>query len=212
MSKERLAIISSYDDFCGNASYTKALVRGLTAHYEVTVISLDVELLKKGEPNNVRRYIKGICKELENFDCVNIQFEAGLFGSSRSSMIRNFFAIAKASKKLVLTMHRIHGKVPYPSLISLGKSLLKLKIKPYLAGWEKACQNNRWARLYSEVMRFCVSKKVPIIVHTQRDRKFINLKFGYDQVFDHPLSFYNQEYLESISRLIRDQIFAKTCL
>jgi len=200
MIKEKLAIISSYDDFCGNASYTKALVDGLAKHYEVTVISLDIETLRKGEAKNVRKYIKSICKQLASVDCVNIQFEAGLFGASRSCMKKNFFAIAKASKKLVVTVHRIHGKQNYPSLIQLGKILLKLKFKPFLAEWQNICRNNRWASLYEDVITFCKARKIPVIVHTQRDRKFINLKFGYDQVFDHPLSFYDQDHLEKISK------------
>ena len=35
MVKEKLAIVSSYNDLCGNASYTKVLVDGLSENFDV---------------------------------------------------------------------------------------------------------------------------------------------------------------------------------
>ena len=37
MTKQKLAIVSSYDELCGNASYTKALAEGLSVYFDVTV-------------------------------------------------------------------------------------------------------------------------------------------------------------------------------
>lgn len=46
-AKSRLGIISSYNEACGNASYTKALVSAFSDHFDVSVISLNVDLLRK---------------------------------------------------------------------------------------------------------------------------------------------------------------------
>lgn len=200
MDKEKLAIVSSYNDLCGNASYTKALCDSLSKHYIVTVIPLNVDLLRKGDSKLVWNHVKAICKQLETFDCVNIQFEAGLFGSNLSSMMKNFFAIAKASKRLVLTMHRVHGKEIYPGIIFLGKTFLTARFGEYLKAWQQAYGHNRWANLYKKVLKFCIHRNVPIIVHTPRDREFIKERFNYDKVFDHPLCFYDQEQIESIAK------------
>lgn len=198
MNKEKLAIISSYNDLCGNASYTKALCESLSEHYTVTVIPLNVDLLRKGQAVLVRTHIKSICTQLEDFDCVNIQFEAGLFGSSLPAIKKNFFSIARASKRLVITMHRIHGKKQYPGYVYLGKTLFTGGIRHYLEVWREAHAYNRWANLYDTVVSFCIERNVPIIVHTPRDRAFILERFNYNKVFDHPLCFYDQSQIDSI--------------
>lgn len=196
--KEKLAIISSYDDFCGNASYTKALREGLARHYDVTVISLNVRLLRNESRKRIQQYLKQICEQLQSYDCVNIQFEEGLFGSSFSSIKYSFFTIAKACKKLVLTMHRVHGKMKYPNFALLGKSLLKFKLKPYVKSFLQTYATNRHVPLYNSIIKFCKRRQIPIIVHTLRSKEFIQEKFSYQNVFDHPLSFYDQTYIESI--------------
>ncbi len=199
MKKEKLAIISSYDDFCGNASYTRAIKDGLTRHYDVTVISLNVRLLRSEGKKRIRQYVKKVCEQLQSFDVVNIQFEEGLFGSSMSSIKHSFFAFAKASKQLVLTMHRVHGKVQYPNWISLVKNLLKLNPKPFIKNLMKAYATNRHVPLYNSMINFCIKRKIPILVHTPKSKEYIQEKFLYDLVYDHPLSFYDQSHIEAIA-------------
>ncbi len=200
MKKEKLAIVSSHSDFCGNASYTKALGDGLAKYYDLTVVSLNVEILRKGSSRRVRQYIDLLCAELQSFDCVNIQFEAGLFGLSLSGIRKNLFQVARASKKVVLTMHRIDGELRYPSVSHAGKILLSSGLKRLFRSYIEVYANNRCVSLYSKVVRFCMKYKMPIIVHTQRDRKYIKQRFGFDLVFDHPLCFYNQSYIQSLAK------------
>lgn len=195
---KKLAIISSYDDLCGNASYTKALEKELSNYYDVTVISLNIELLRKGDPKIARMHIEKICEELKSFDYVNIQFEAGLFGSDIRQIKKRFFAVASACKKAVVTMHRFQTKDKYPGLAFLGKSLLRWKLKPFVREFLHAYANNKGAPIYSGVIKYCKKRRFPIIVHTQRDRKLIETQVNYDLVFDHPLCFYNQAYMDSI--------------
>ncbi len=198
MVKEKLGIVSSYDELCGNASYTKALVAGLSEYYDVTVVPLNVEMLRNGEKRSGEAHIREVCQQLKELDCVNVQFEAGLFGSTLPSMLNRFLAIGRASKKLVLTMHRFHAKRKYPNLPMFGKALLNRGIGQLVLDFQFAYANNRYLSLYNQVIQFCKKKKAPIIVHTPKERDLIKIRCKYDQVYDHPLCFFEQDYIESI--------------
>lgn len=200
MAKEKLGIVSSYDELCGNASYTKALVEEFSKHYDVTVVPLHVEMLRKGESAAAEMHIKKICEELKTFDCVNIQFEAGLFGSSLSSILRRFLAIGRSCKKFVLTMHRFHAKEKYPTFKMLVKALFRGELHHRFHDIQFAYANNRYLPLYNKVIEFCKKQKASIVVHTPRECELIKVKFNYDQVYDHPLSFFGQDYIESIRK------------
>jgi glycosyltransferase involved in cell wall biosynthesis len=210
MAKESLAIVSSYDELCGNASYTKALVDGLSKYFDVTVISLNVEMLRKGEIVTGDLHIQEICRRLKSFDCVNIQFEAGLFGSDLALILNRFLAIAKSSKRFVMTMHRFHAKEKYPSLKLLVKSLIQKDLKKRLFDFQFAYVNNRYLPLYNKVIAFCKKKGAPIIVHTKRECELIKNKFKYDKVYDHPLCFYEQGFIESIKKKYSRKEFCNT--
>src|SRR3569832_1265615 len=92
MKKERLAIVSSYDELCGNASYTKVLEQELSKFYDVTVLSLDVELLRQKRNKQALHHIKTLSEQLKEYDCVNFQLEAGLYGACPLVFLFFFFA------------------------------------------------------------------------------------------------------------------------
>lgn len=154
-AKSRLGIISSYNEACGNASYTKALVSAFSDHFDVSVISLNVDLLRKKDSKSANAYIKNICKELKNYDYVNIQFEAGLFGSSTALIWKRFAAITRSCKKIVLTMHRYDTIQELPNLAFIGKCLLKRNIKLLFSGYLKTLANNYHASLYHQIIKLC---------------------------------------------------------
>lgn len=197
MQKKQLGIVSSYNDMCGNASYTRALETGLAKHFDVSVVSLNVELLRKGDFKSAQKHLEKICEQLKTFDCVNIQFEAGLFGSEPKIAQKRFFQIAGACKKVVLTMHRYQAKDKYPGLVFLGKNFGN--IKAFIGVCRKVYGNNRYVPLYHNVIKFCKKRNIPIVVHTPRDRALIEINLHYDRVYDHPLCFYDQNQIESLS-------------
>lgn len=212
MTKKTLAIVSSYDELCGNASYTKALADGLSNYYDVTVVSLNVELLRGREKATAKAHIQDICRQLKTFDCVNIQFEAGLFGSKLPLILSRFLAVARASKRFVLTMHRFHAKEKYPSIKIFVKALLERKIKQRVDDFKIAYINNRYLPLYHKVIAFCKKKNAPILVHTKRDVDLIRKKCKYNSVYDHPLCFYTQQYLETLKKGYSKQDFCSQYL
>ena len=209
-TKSRLGIISSYNEACGIASYTKALVAAFSDHFDVAVIALNVDLLRKKDSRSANAYIKNICKELKNYDYVNIQFEAGLFGSSTALIWKRFFAIARACKKIVLTMHSYSPTQELPNLAFIGKCLLKRNIKLIFSSYLKALANNYYASLYHRIIKLCKKNNFPILVHNQRDRNLIAIKYDYQAIFDHPLCFHTQEYMESLAKTTTKKDFCQS--
>ena len=107
---KKLAIISSYNESCGNASYTEVLRREFAKYYEVDVLSLQLDVLSSNA-SNIRKiaeeHIDELAKSLKNYDYVNIQFEAGLYGNNKKDILRRVKKLIEASNNLIVTMHRV---------------------------------------------------------------------------------------------------------
>lgn len=201
LKKPNLAIISSYNELCGNASYTKALADGLREIYEVEVIALNTDLLRnKGTKKQSELHIESICNQIKNFDHVNIQFEAGLFGVQPKFILKRFKKIISNCKKLVITMHRYDAYEKKPGFKQLIKSLLKRKLSIFFGRLNWVQANNKYAFLYSAIIKVCKSNKIPIIVHTPRDSQLIRTIHQYKHVYDHPLCFFSQAKIAQIRK------------
>jgi glycosyltransferase involved in cell wall biosynthesis len=189
---KRLAIVSSYNENCGNASYTHVLKKAFSEHFDVEVLSLDLFLIQKSAPKFGDAHIKGIAEKLKSFDYVNIQFEAGLYGRSHKSILRRIGWLIEASPNLVLTMHRIDAPGTTAGSIlaeivnhrSINRALHLLRVR-------------RWSILYKQIVDMCASqsrkKNVWIKVHTRRERRIVREIFGFENVIDFPLSFLSPE-------------------
>lgn len=107
---KKLAIVSTYDDLCGIAGYTKALVRQLQQDYEVTVFDLDQYLLRS-TMRPLRKLgdqlIAEIVSQLPDFDAVNIQLEHGTLGSTHADIVRRFERLALHDKPLTVSFHTV---------------------------------------------------------------------------------------------------------
>ncbi len=198
--RKKLAIVSSYNELCGNAAYTKALSKALEKHMDVTVVPLNTGLLRRTESEAAQSHIKKICQELKTFDYVNIQFEADLFGTNHHSICSRFIQIADVCKNLVLTMHQIVFPFKYPGIVQIAKNTIKRDFKKTLQSYRKTFFHNSRAALYNKMIGYCKIKKIPIVVHTKRDRDDISFHFNYDLVFDHPLCFHEQSYIDSLAQ------------
>jgi hypothetical protein len=109
-SRPRLAVISTYNDLCGIAGYTRGLERQLGDMFDVTVFDLDQYLLRATH-RRVRRFadrhIRAICREIREFDAVNLQLEHGTLGGERRDIYRRFCWILWAAPRISVTFHTI---------------------------------------------------------------------------------------------------------
>jgi glycosyltransferase involved in cell wall biosynthesis len=206
---KKIAIVSTHDTLCGNAAYTKALAENLSKYFEVQIIPLNMALLRSDDKNAGKYHIETLAAQLKEFDAVNIQFEAGLFGASPKTIARHFFPLAKACKHLVVTMHRFHGKVPYPNIRQLVKSLVTKKGFKTRKRAQIAYSNNKHVALYHKIAQFCKKRRFPILVHTPREAEALRLRCGHPIVHHHPLCFFDSSYYERLKTTYTRKDFCK---
>ena len=188
----RLAIISTYDEVCGIAGYTRALEQQLRPHAEVTVFDLDQYLLRS-QHNRVQRladkHIKEIAARLSEFDSVNIQLEYGTLGRTSAQIVRRLRKLVKAAPALSVTFHTILGHEPL-DWRAIGRSLLTGRVNRAIA-IVTAFRRNRdlAARTYRLLHSRQRTHPVNVIVHTKRDARLLQDVFLLRNVTHHPLSY-----------------------
>jgi len=186
--KKRLAIVTSFDDLCGNAEYSDVLKNGLGQFFEVSIIPLNMDIMRTMTRRSVDRYIRSVAKQLRDYDYVNIQFESGLFGIFPNDILKRLRYLLNSSKKIILTMHRVDIKKP---ILSVGclQSILALKPKKLVTEIMNNWRNNRFAKLYSRIVKSCVRRKSSIVVHSKREKHRILSISNNAKVADHPLAY-----------------------
>ncbi|MBN8944225.1 MAG: hypothetical protein J0H01_32255 [Rhizobiales bacterium] len=209
--RKRLAIVSSWNENCGNASYTFALKKEFEKHYDVEVLPLDLFVLQKPSRLFRRlgdRHISKLASRLKEFDYVNIQFEAGLYGATIPSMRRRILQLIDAAPNLILTMHRLD--MDNGSLFrGFVDSVRSRSIVPF----RQVQVTKAIAALYKAVVDRCreraQTKNVWIKVHTKRERRLIKEAFGFENCVDFPLAFLNETERDRVIRDVRRDIVLK---
>lgn len=107
---KRLALISSHDDLCGIGAYARSLEKQLSDVFDVTVFDLDQYLLRNTH-GRVRkfgdRHILDICREIRDYDAVNLQLEHGTLGRGCQDIHRRFSWILRSAPRLSVTFHTV---------------------------------------------------------------------------------------------------------
>jgi glycosyltransferase involved in cell wall biosynthesis len=207
-SKPKLAIISTFDELCGIAGYTKALVPQLDDYFDVTVFDLD-QFFFRSEAKSVQKLadleIDKICQKLATFDVVNIQLEHGTLGRAKKAIFRRFNKLVKASPKLCVTFHTILQASPFP-WGQLAGALLKLRIDKAIGLYNGHTANNLLStQLYGSLKESNAS----VIVHTRRDMRMLKYVHQIDDVYDHPLAFYPRRVVDEVKRMARRSDFPR---
>lgn len=199
--KPKLAIVSTYDELCGIAGYTKALIPIFSEKFEIEVFDLDQFIFKhssKSVQKLADQEILKICQKLSEFDCVNIQLEHGTFGNSAKSIFWRFKKIIQSSKKICVTFHTV--------MPSDGMNILDfLKLIP-LVGLKVAAgtfKNHLRATILGDGIYklLCKEQKrrdLSVIVHTRRDRRMLQIVHGIEKVYDHPLAYFTEAKVKEI--------------
>lgn len=192
---KKLAIVSSYNESCGNATYAYVLNKAFSEHVEVEVLALDLFLLQKGGPfyeHHGDAHIRRIAERLEAFDYVNIQFEAGLYGKTPADVFRRFQILLDACRNVVVTMHRVD-----PPGETLGEAVWQSVEKRTLRHIFVNRDRNSYIALYRRIVNHCRKRSrqanVWIAVHTRRERRIVADLYDFANVFDFPITFLFEE-------------------
>lgn len=200
MKKPTLAIISSYDDLCGNASYTRALEENLSRYFDVTVFNLITTPYLRNNKEAVDRHIDWICANIAKFDLVNIQFEGALYGDTENRIKYRVKKLIKASSNVIVTFHRVDVDVPL-NIHSLVSKLRHLNLMGFLR------EVRAWMRAKSQITKFVVNclkersldKPYQIIVHRQLDVTVLKYEHDCDEskILAYPLVYFSNEKVQS---------------
>jgi glycosyltransferase involved in cell wall biosynthesis len=187
-----LGIVSTYDEMCGIAGYTRALEQQLRPHAEVTVLDLDQYLLRSPHGKVQRladRHVKDIARRLREFDSVNIQLEFGTLGRNTGQIVRRLRRLVNAAPALSVTFHTIlgHDRLDWASIrqdlarVRIGRVIQA--VSSHIRSWDLA---NRTYRMLRRRQNWA---PVNVIVHTRRDARLLRDVYGIANVDHHPLSF-----------------------
>ena len=189
--KSELLIVSSYDESCGNAYFTKALVDGLSDRVACRAIGLDLRLTQGVDRNTVKygdQHIKNICNELSKAEAVNIQFEPQLFGIRSKDVIRRMKWLCSVNKRTSITFHNTRIFSPPPPF-AFVKLLLKGRLLSAFRLLASNLRERQCAQMIQAVVKVCNEKKLPIIVHTQRAEKDFRHELSVENLHAYPLKF-----------------------
>ena len=194
--KKKLAIISSYHELCGISTYTEALEKEFSKYFDVKVFSLDLDLLNSNN-KKVRtlgdKHIKDIADRLSDYDYVNIQFEAGLYGMYPSEIYKRMKILINSSKNLIVTLHSVYVPVSF-----FDKNVLKrVSATGIIKNLKLIYRQSIYPRLYKKLISYLKKgskrKNINIMVHNIKDKEVINLIYDFKNVEAFPLTYLTKE-------------------
>jgi len=211
VTNKKMAIVSSYSESCGNASFTRVVHDSIEHFHQdvaVDVLELDLKLLQS--INRVIRskadeHIDDICSRLKSYDLVNIQMEAGLYGTLPGDIVKRFKKLVSANKNTNVTLHS-------PRLVGSAQSGTRGAIKKFMhfdiKGGLKDLLGEKYSQVHIDInwkiIRAVVKYNARLIVHTNRSAKQIKDFFSYENIAVHPLKMIPYQY--SPSRIAFDRI------
>jgi len=210
-ARTRLAIVSTYDELCGIAAYTRSLERQLGDFFDVTVFDLNQFLLRSSH-RRVRkfgdRHIQAICREIRDYETVNLQLEHGTLGRSWNDIYRRFNLILRAAPRFSVTFHSILQSEGF-DFGECFKEICRFNFAKAIALRADYMRANLLsAGIASRLRRAQRLKPVAVIVHTRRDLWHMKYVHGMRNVYDHPLSFLSIAEAQEVRRTASRARFA----
>lgn len=203
-ARKRLALVSTYDELCGIAAYTRSLELQLSDVFDVTVFDLDQYLLRITH-GRVRkfgdRHIQDICREIRDYHAVNLQLEHGTLGRNCQDIHRRFTWILRAAQRFSVTFHTVFQCDAF-NFREFTNELLRFNFSKAIA--MRSSYNREHllsAGLANRLRRAQRFKPVSLIVHTRRDLKYMKYVHGMRNVHDHPLSFISAAEAQEVRRI-----------
>jgi glycosyltransferase involved in cell wall biosynthesis len=185
--KKKLAIVTSYDDACGNATYSDILRGGFEETVQADLIPLNHQLLGSRGKEAIAlgdRHIDDLCQRIAGYDYVNIQFEYSLFGVYAWDVLRRFKKLVHHSRNLVVTFHRVE--------LPRSKPLFWQAYEVFydFTNYRQAIEmSDVYLRLLNVAADAGRHKNVRIIVHTPREKKRVLIMTPRARVDCFPLTF-----------------------
>jgi glycosyltransferase involved in cell wall biosynthesis len=208
--KRRLAVVTTYDDLCGIAGFSRSLVRALEPHFDVEVFDLDQFLLRLTDRLGRQKgdlYFKSICRQLREFDVVNLQLEFGTLGTLERDIFRRMEWLCRAAPELSVTFHTV-PRLEAIDWAHIGRLVGRFRFSQALTYYMGVSFQKSVARTYSLLRKTARRKPLSLIVHTRRDRRYLEVVHDFKKVYDHPLSFLQADETETVLEQAKRTPFA----
>lgn len=199
----RIAIVSSIDESCGNATFSEHLISSLSNDENTTIgVPLNLHLtqgLDAGIRKAANNHISKIVRELGNFDGVNIQFEPGLYGKSHKDICNRLDKLIKANKNTSVTLHSV--RIINSTSLTFNrvlKNLAYLRIRNAIKLFAELRNSKRVLKQNRKYIEICIKNSAKLIVHTKRSEKLIKSIFNYEQVATHPIKFVERDDFQNL--------------
>ncbi|HUC11119.1 MAG TPA: hypothetical protein VL985_11950 [Stellaceae bacterium] len=202
-SRPRLAVVSTYSELCGIAAYTRSLEHQFADVFDIRVFDLNQYLLRSTHARVRKfgdRHIQEICRELKDFDAVNLQLEHGTLGRTARDIFRRFSWIVRAAPQLSVTFHTMFNAAPF-DYARWFRAIARLNLAE--AATMRAEYNRTHllsAGIAARLRRAQRVKPVAIVVHTRRDLWQMKYVHGLRNVYDHPLAFLGEREATEVRR------------
>lgn len=209
-NKRRLAVVTTYDDLCGIAGFSRSLVRALEPHFDVEVFDLDQFLLRLTDRLGRKKadlYFKSICRQLREFDIVNLQLEFGTLGTLDKDIFRRLDWLCRAAPELSVTFHTV-PRLEAIDWAHIGRLVGRFRFSAALQYYIGISYQKSVERTYSLLRKTARRKPVSLIVHTRRDRRYLEVVQDFKKVYDHPLSFLQADEAENVLEQAKRTRFA----
>lgn len=179
---KKIGIVSSFDVMCGNATYAKALVEGVSQEYECVPISLPVSIQDSHDDVSLNEIIK----KTRLCDMVNIQMELGLYGPTPGKALKLIKKIIKNSKIISITMHRVEDQ-PQNLLKKVYRDFKTFGINRAMLSLVKAFIYENVFIAYRKIILLAYRKNATFIVHTYREKDRIQKICPDAKILVHPI-------------------------
>ncbi|BDS49757.1 glycosyltransferase [Rhodoluna lacicola] len=194
MSK-KLAILSSYDVICGNAAFSERLIKSINesnSGWKAFPVDLNLNLnqnIGKLEVKAADRNFEEIASKLREFDAVNIQFEAGLYGILPSHVKRRLKKVLTANPKTFITYHSPRTTTNFKPRKDAIRFALRGRLIKAVASELDYFRLNFDVRMNRQIIKLLKSNDIPVVVHTTRSKDLLSFVFGLKDVHAHPIIF-----------------------
>lgn len=207
----KVAIVSTYDELCGIAGYTRMLVPQLTSFADVEVFDLDQYLLRsshKRVQELADRHVRDIAAQLEQYDAVSIQLEYGTLGRTPAQIGRRFKRLAEAARSLSVTFHTILDPSPTPWGTIAGR-MARLDFKGAGGLLAEDWRNKQLAeRQFVTLRQLQKRRNVRLIAHNRRDMRMLRDVYRLQTVLHHPLAYVPADRAAEIRQAAKRSDFA----
>jgi glycosyltransferase involved in cell wall biosynthesis len=198
----RIAIVSSVDEMCGNATFTNHLVENINKSASSAVAeALPLSFVQSLNPK-IRKMadvkIREMAERLATYDGVNIQFEAGLYGSKHKDILNRLKILSNANPNTSVTLHAT--RFFDNSLLSTRgalKELLSFRIRGSINTYARYRNNLKNIRNNQSYLKLFAKNNLKIIVHTLKAKEAVLAVVDTPHVYLHPIKFTDPKNIRS---------------